>query len=129
MSSDLGLTYDHLHVFCTDTEVTLRWFVDVMGASDDGLTLGMPQLHLGGLRILLRGERPGEHLTPTSPDRHFGTDHIGFRVPDLDATVAALAERGVTFEHPIREPAPGVRLTFLRGPDDVRIELLQLPAA
>lgn len=129
MRTDLALTYDHLHVFCTDIEVTRRWFVEVMGAKDGGLALGMPQLTLGGLRILLRGERPGEHLTASSPDRHFGTDHVGFRVDDLDATVADLASRGVVFEHEIREPAPGVRLTFLRGPDDVRIELLQLPAA
>jgi catechol 2,3-dioxygenase-like lactoylglutathione lyase family enzyme len=126
MSDALGYTFDHVHVFASDVDATRRWFVDVFGATDAGMTpLGMPQLTVGGTRLLLRGERPSEGLTPTAPSRHFGTDHLGFTVRDLDATVAELTRRGVAFESAPMTPAPGVRIVFLRGPDDVRIELLQ----
>jgi lactoylglutathione lyase len=123
----VNLAFDHIHVFCTDVAKTEAWFVDVLGATSDGLTpTGMTRLRLGGTVILLRAERPGEGLAPTAPSRHFGTDHIGFRVPDVSAAYAELQAKGVVFEHPPREAVPGVTITFLRGPDDVRIELLQL---
>lgn len=125
-AADLDYTFDHIHVFASDVDATRRWFVDVFGATDKGMTpLNMPQLEVGGTRFLLRGERPNEGLTPSAADRHFGTDHIGFRVPDLDAAYAELVARGVAFEAPPMSPKDGIKIAFLRGPDDVRIELLQ----
>ena len=125
-----SFTFDHIHIFCTDMEVTRRWFVDNFGAHDHGPTpLGMPKLSLGGTTFLLRAERPNEGLTPSADKRHFGTDHIGFAVDDIDAIHAELSAKGIRFEHPpIAPPAGnGLKITFLRGPDDVRIELLQFP--
>lgn len=55
-----------------------------------------------------------------------GYGHIAFTVDDIDATLAKLAERGISPEKPpyqVREG--GSRLCFVRDPDDYRIELLQ----
>ncbi len=55
-----------------------------------------------------------------------GYGHIALGVADLDATLAALAEKGVEPEKPpyqVREG--GSRLCFVRDPDGYRIELIE----
>ncbi len=54
-----------------------------------------------------------------------GYGHIAVGVDDLDATLAQLADQGITPEKPpyqVREG--GSRLCFVRDPDDYRIELI-----
>ena len=58
-----------------------------------------------------------------------GYGHIAIRVSDLDATLAALAEKGVQPEKPpytIR--SAGSRICFVRDPDGYRIELIEKSA-
>ena len=55
-----------------------------------------------------------------------GYNHIAVTVGDLDGTLAALAEKGITPEKPpytVREG--GSRLCFVRDPDGYRIELIE----
>ena len=60
-----------------------------------------------------------------------GYNHIAVTVGDLDGTLSALAEKGITPEKPpysVREG--GSRLCFVRDPDGYRIELIESdPAA
>ena len=78
---------------------------------------------LDGLTIFIA---EADDSTPASlRDPHLGLDHFGFRVDNIDEVVADLKSRGAEFS---REPTtirPGVRVAFVRTPDDVRIELLQ----
>ena len=56
-----------------------------------------------------------------------GYGHIAIGVDDLDGTLARLKEQGIEPERPpysVREG--GSRLTFVRDPDDYRIELIEL---
>jgi lactoylglutathione lyase len=55
-----------------------------------------------------------------------GYGHIALTVPDLDATLAELANSGIYPEKPpysVREG--GSRLCFVRDPDNYRIELIE----
>lgn len=55
-----------------------------------------------------------------------GYGHIAITAPDLDATLARLAEQGITPEKPpyrIREG--GSRLCFVRDPDGYRVEIIE----
>ena len=55
-----------------------------------------------------------------------GYNHIALQVPDLDGTLARLADQGIDPEKPpysIREG--GSRLCFVRDPDGYRIELIE----
>jgi lactoylglutathione lyase len=57
-----------------------------------------------------------------------GYGHIALTVPDLDATLAELANSGIYPEKPpysVREG--GSRLCFVRDPDNYRIELIERP--
>ena len=57
-----------------------------------------------------------------------GYNHIAVTVDDLEATLAALAEKGIEPEKPpysVREG--GSRIAFVRDPDGYRIELIERP--
>jgi lactoylglutathione lyase len=55
-----------------------------------------------------------------------GYGHIALTVDDLDATLAALAEKGIEPERPpYAVRAGGSRICFVRDPDSYRIELIE----
>jgi catechol 2,3-dioxygenase-like lactoylglutathione lyase family enzyme len=81
-------------------------------------------LLLGGATLFLREQWPGEELSEGGPAR-FGTDHIGLQVDDIDTTAAELKSRGVEFDVEPYQVRPGLRIAFIKGPDQLRIELLQ----
>jgi catechol 2,3-dioxygenase-like lactoylglutathione lyase family enzyme len=52
-------------------------------------------------------------------------DHFGFKVESVDEAVAELKRRGAEIAVEPRTIRPGVRIAFVRAPDDIRIELLE----
>ena len=131
MAGPLDVTFDHIHIFCSDMEATARWFTEGLGAEEVGRpeSRGVPsvRLKLGGANVYLRPARDDESLTP--PDtQHFGADHFGLRVADVDATVAELRRRGVHIQVEPWDFSPGSRIAYILGPDNVRIELVQARA-
>jgi len=128
MTDARSYQFHHIHVFCSDLEATERWFVDGVGAEfvDRRDSRGVPgvTLQLGGANVLLRPARDGETLAEAGT-RHYGADHFGLRVADIDATVKDLRQRGVEIEVEPWDFAPTTRIAFIKGPDNVRIELVQ----
>jgi hypothetical protein len=56
-------------------------------------------------------------------------DHLGFSFPDLDAAAVEIKKKGVQFQ---TEPRPftnamgqNMKISFIVGPDNVRIEVVQ----
>ena len=128
MAGPLDFSFDHIHVFCSDMAETERWFTQGLGADVAGRpeSRGVPsvRLKLGGANVYLRPARDDESLTP--PDsQHFGADHFGLRVADVDATVEELRRRGVFIQVEPWDFSPGSRIAYILGPDNVRIELVQ----
>ena len=78
---------------------------------------------------------PGKELPELELTHNFGVDsyelgtaygHIALTVGSMEATLAALAEKGIEPERPpysVREG--GSLLCFVRDPDDYRIELIE----
>ncbi|MDP4032405.1 MAG: VOC family protein [Pseudorhodobacter sp.] len=58
-----------------------------------------------------------------SDSRHFG--HLAYGVADIHATCAHLAAHGVVINRPPRDG----HMAFVRSPDNISIELLQIGAA
>lgn len=58
-----------------------------------------------------------------SDSRHFG--HLAYGVEDIHATCAHLAAHGVVINRPPRDG----HMAFVRSPDNISIELLQIGAA
>ena len=126
MSGNLNYAFDHVHLYCSDVAASERWFVDVMGAevvrhrtaNDAPVT----DLRIGGVNVFLfTGDK-----TANAPGReHLGTEHFGLRVENLAATAEELRRRGVQFDVEPKQTRPDLSIAFVKGPDNVRIELLQ----
>ncbi len=128
MSTPLEYHFDHLHIFSSDVPATERWLIEGIGAElvgrHDSRGVQTTTLRLGGIQILIRGAREGEQLTRAGAPP-FGTNHFGLKVADIDATVATLRGRGVMIEVEPWDFSPAIRIAFVKGPDEVRIELVQ----
>ena len=121
--------FDHLHQVTPDPDKAAQFYVNIFGAKvlnshkmEDGRVL--IAMELGGTPVSLISPTTQDQEVPSTP-KYYGLHHFGVRTDDIDTAFAELKAKGVTFIQDISEPMPGVRMTFLLGPDGVPIELLQ----
>ncbi|MGO4298634.1 VOC family protein [Leifsonia sp. RAF41] len=85
------------------------------------------ELDLVTARLLLtRVDAPAES-TWVGDDLQRGFRHVGFKVSDLDARVAALHDAGVPFHLEPIHAEGDVRITFFYDPDGTLLELVEGP--
>jgi lactoylglutathione lyase len=120
-------TFDHIHLRSPDPDGAGRFYVERLGATLADRIEGPDSLRVvvtfPGLRILIERVPAGTAAGATPP--HRGLEHFGLQVPDIDSAVSELLAAGVAFTMPVTVRGPGLRIAFLRGPDDVSIELLE----
>ena len=86
-------------------------------------------LNLGGVAVFI-AQVPAEQAIAAPPQPpYLGLEHIGLRVNGIDDVVAELKKKGAEFTVEPKTIRPGVRIAFLRGPQNVHIELLDRNAA
>ena len=139
MMSNPSFKFDHVHIISKDPEVSANWYVEMFGATVAKSTLarGAPQIFidLGGMTILIRGQRPAEDPAEGRPIRPYadfsshntwGTDHFGFPYHgDLNAFCTRLRSKGVTFPVEVKRGGNGKLLCYVAAPDGVSIELME----
>ena len=137
--SNPAFKFDHVHIISKDPEASANWYVEVFGATITSNTTarGAPQIFvdLGGMTILIRGQRPGEAPAAPRPIRQYadfsshdgwGTDHFGFLYEgDLATFCNELRAKGVTFPVELKKGVNGSLLCYVAAPDGVSIELMQ----
>ena len=82
-------------------------------------------VELSGVTVNISNARPGEvdRMGEGDAGLHYGLEHIAISTDDLDADLARFKEQGLQiFE--TGETAT-IRMAFVEGPDNVRIELMQ----
>jgi catechol 2,3-dioxygenase-like lactoylglutathione lyase family enzyme len=128
-----GYGYDHIHLRSPDPAGTAQWYHRMFDARlvETPQPSGPPRVDvdLDGLMIFIAGALPAGEELHAPRDPHYGIDHFGLRVADLDETVAELRRRGAEFAVEPRATPTGLKIAFIRGPDDVRVELVQRPQA
>jgi catechol 2,3-dioxygenase-like lactoylglutathione lyase family enzyme len=122
-------TYDHIHLRTRDPMGMAKYFEKMFDARiiESIQSDGQPRIDLdiNGLTVFI-APVPADANIPASPrDPHLGLDHFGFKVESVDEAVAELKRRGADIAVEPRTIRPGVRIAFVRAPDDVRIELLE----
>jgi catechol 2,3-dioxygenase-like lactoylglutathione lyase family enzyme len=122
-------TYDHIHLRTRDPKATIQYYHDMFDAELVEYTQsnGQPRtdLNLNGLTIFIAAVPPDAEIPLAPSEPYIGLDHLGLKVDDLDEATAELKRRGATFILEPKTIRPGVRIAFVQGPDDVRIELLE----
>ena len=135
-----ALAFDHVHLLSRDPLAAANWYQEMFGGEISAVQedlRGAPQIdvRVGGMTVVIRGQRPGEEPVDTKPMQHFdgysshdewGTDHFGFTYRgDLKAFCAQLKEKGVRMAVEPWEFKPGLVLCYVAAPDGVSIELIQ----
>ena len=121
--------FEHVHILSRDPQAVAQYFHKMFDAKIiDGVEAdGKPrvEVEMNGLLIFIFPVYPEENLPAAPAGRYIGLDHFGLRVDNLDETAAELKRRGVEF---VVEPfmkRPGLKISFIRGPENTRIELLE----
>lgn len=127
------LTFNHIHLRSTDPRRAAAWYVDMLGAtivreteSPAGVSLS---LDIGDTRVNVAPQPPDQNLPRGSAEVHLGLEHFGLQTDDLEALLARLQTKGLEVLEPLRALPSGMKIVFVRAPDDVRIELMQVPPA
>ncbi len=125
----MDYTYDHIHLRSRDPEATAQYYHKMFNAKviesvqPDGQK--RIDLDINGLTVFIARVAPDDDVPVSPTEPYIGLDHFGFRVDNLDEAAAELKERGAEFTMEPRVLRPGVKIAFIRAPEDVRIELLE----
>jgi lactoylglutathione lyase len=122
-------TYDHIHLRTRDPNGMAAYFNKMFDAKviESVQSDGRPRvdLDIDGLIVFIAPVSPDAKIEASPREPYLGLDHFGFRVENVDETVADLKRRGAEIVDEPRTIRPGVRIAFVRAPDNIRIELLQ----
>ena len=128
----MAYEFNHVHIKAQDPEKTANWYVkafDFKILSDSVRDFGDRFIRCqtsDGVAVNVSNERTGEQLGGGDATAHFGIEHFGINVDDIDAEIERLKGLGADLmEGPIDVPN-GPRIAFVKAPDDVRIEIMQL---
>jgi catechol 2,3-dioxygenase-like lactoylglutathione lyase family enzyme len=123
--------YDHVHLRSLDPEKASQFYIEKFGAvlvsnvrTDTSWRI---TVNMGGLPLFIDQVPAGTHGPLNAPS--LGFEHIGLVVGDLDAAAAELDAKGVEFTMRPTSPRPGIKISFVKGPDGVLIEVLERSAA
>ncbi len=123
------MKYLHTMVRVNDVDQSLRFYCDALGLSEVRRN-DYPHGRFT-LIFLSAPETPGAEIELThnwDPEdydegRNFG--HLAFAVDDIYAACQRLIDHGVTINRPPRDG----RMAFVRSPDNISVELLQIGEA
>lgn len=127
-----GTRFHHVGLPVSDLEAAIAWYEAALGFAHE-LTGQVPE----GVRIAFVANDAGERVelfeVPTDAPAwdgpitalRAGVGHVGFAVPDIDASFArAVASGGRAVWEPRPSPRPGQRIAFLTDPDGNLVELM-----
>ena len=125
--------FNHVHLKAQDPEKTANWYVEAFGftiVNDSVRVYGDRFIRCqtaDGVVVNISGARTDEQMAGGNANAHWGLEHFGIEVDDMDGEISRLESLGAKLlEGPI-DAQSGLRIAFIQAPDDVRIELLQLP--
>ena len=120
--------FDHVHLHAADPEKTLAFYTKYFDAVDIGEIVAggnrIVRMQVGGVNVFLY-DRPCAQADqrPENTPMH----HMGFVIDDLDSTAAALKADGYEFLVEPQTSSTGDKFTFVLGPDNVCVEIIERP--
>lgn len=127
----MGYEFNHVHLKAPEPRKTAEWYAEAFDftiVSDIVRPYGdlfVVTKTPDGVTVNISGARTAEDMGDGDANVHWGLEHIGITIDDLDAELERLTAMGAEIkEGPIDVPN-GPKIAFIRGPDDTRIELLE----
>jgi catechol 2,3-dioxygenase-like lactoylglutathione lyase family enzyme len=121
--------YDHLHFRSEDPHAARKFWEEMLGAKlvRERELGGAPSFNmdLNGMAFIVSGRARNENPIHVGSDPRYGLDHFGLKVDDMDAAAKELKAKGAEFICEPWEIRPGVKIAFIKGPDNISIELAE----
>ena len=128
----MGYAINHVHIRASDPHASAAWYTEHFGAKLLAAREVMPgtitvSMEVDGpVRLNISSQKAGSPQDrPEAELNRLGLEHFGFVVDEIDSDMERLEAAGIRVVLPITEVAGGGRLSYIEGPDDVLIELVQ----
>lgn len=126
----------HIHIKCDDPQAAAEWYGQVFGASvvmDATRPSGERFIRcaLGGKDgplLIFSNPAPGLKLPKGQTELTLGLEHFAIATDNLEKLIEKACAHGATLIGEQAELADGTLIAFVATPEDVRIELMQLPS-
>ena len=120
--------YDHVHLRSPNPDETAAYYQRMFGAEiiKSVMSNGIERtdMNLGGVMVFIAQVPAGANLSEKPEGSFVGLDHLGLRVRGIDRVCEELKAKGAAFTVEPKTIRPGVRIAFVRGPQNVLIEIL-----
>ena len=129
----MAYEFNHVHLKAPDPKATADWYVKAFEfkiISDTVRPVGDRFIRCqtsDGVVINISGARTNESMGEGNEDAHWGLEHFGLNVDDMDAEIERLTSMGATLKEGPSDNPNGLRIAFIAAPDNTPIELPQLP--
>jgi lactoylglutathione lyase len=118
--------FHHIHLSSPDPDKTLAWYQNILGGERTKMKDRVDALLYGKIFLLC-----ARAMTPVAGTEGRAIDHLGFSFPNLDAAAVEIKGKGITFATEPRPLVPpstsSVKISFITGPDAVRLEVVEPP--
>ena len=129
--SGVEFIFAHVHLKCREIDAAKKFYENMFGANflfeEKVRNARIVMMEMGGTFLHISETEPGEMIPPRPPREKvwigYGLGHFGFRVKNLDDAVQELKLKGAEFLGGIRDIREGVRVIYMRGPEDDVIEI------
>ncbi|MFC1958105.1 VOC family protein [Chloroflexota bacterium] len=121
----LSYRHNHTQITTKDTEKAVEFYTQVMNAkitrtqgSGNQQTV---DLDLGGIPVRVSSKTGADDAL----GKRYGLHHIAFNVNDMEESIGNAKSKGVEIVVEF-QPRPGVKIAFIKGPDDALFEILEV---
>jgi len=120
---------DHLHFRSNDIEFSRMFWSDILGAKliKERELMGAKSFtfDLNGNYVLISGCPVGETMKESISENQYGFWHFALLVDDIFLSLEMFQKRGIECFQKPWEIRNGVKIAFIRGPDNISIELIE----
>jgi catechol 2,3-dioxygenase-like lactoylglutathione lyase family enzyme len=120
------LGFHHIHLSSMEPAKTLAWYNSTFGGKVTKMKDRLDAVLYGTVWLLAIPSKE-----PLAATQKRSIDHLGFAFPDLEVAAKEIKAKGVTFDtepRALTPPSPSsVKISFVMGPDTVRIEVVEPP--
>jgi catechol 2,3-dioxygenase-like lactoylglutathione lyase family enzyme len=119
--------HHHTHVTSQDVEKAVEFYTQVMKAEVKKVQGSgdrkMVDIDLGGVPVRISSSTGADNAWT---GLRYGLHHLGLILNNMDEFAANLKANGVEFVVEPTQPRPGVKLAFIKAPDNVLFEIVEL---
>jgi len=123
----LSYRHSHTHLTSQDPEKAIEFYTQIMGAEIiNVLESGgqkMVDLDLGGVPIRISS---GTGADDVWKGPGYGLHHLGLIVSNMEKFTEHLKSKGVEFVVEPNRPSPGLKTAFIKGPDNVLFDIIEI---